>query len=94
MKWILLFILAACNFVAIWNVFAPSITDWAQIVPEGITCTSCESPDVQLALAQAAVAGREPFLRGMQTASYWLFAVGAVNIFCLGLLLGRRRDKV
>jgi hypothetical protein len=71
---------------------SPAIVTYAELPPVGISCNSCSTPDVSLALAKAAAAGRAQ-IQSLAMSNGWLLVVlGAVNALCaVGLFWPSRK---
>jgi hypothetical protein len=75
------------NIFAVLIALSPSLVTYAQVIPDGITCTGCNGADVQSALIRAANAGREQVIGTVQSQSHWLILAALLNTLVIGLLL-------
>lgn len=94
MKWLVLLIAIAANVLMWLIVISPTLVTWAQVVPDGIACGQCNTPDVRHALILAADAGRSQMTHHIQVAAKWVAALGAFNVLLVAyLLFGKRQHK-
>jgi len=87
MKWLILFLVAAVNVAGAFYTLVPGLLTYAEVSPEGITCSACNTPEVQKALTAAATYGRATILRGLEKSSSWLPVLVFFNIAVVGWLL-------
>jgi hypothetical protein len=79
---------AALAFVAL----SPAFVSYADVVPRGIRCAECDTPDVQHALVQAAKAGRQQIIGTIASNKAIVLGSAALNVGVLALALLLRRS--
>ena len=77
---VVLMITFSVNVVGLFRLVGAQSVTYAEVVPKGITCEGCETPQVQAALARAAAAGRGQILGDGEDKFHWLIAVLLTNI--------------
>ena len=93
MKWFLLLAFVAINVVVAFFALVPGLITYADVPPEGITCSSCTEPEVQKALTAAATYGRGTILRQLNTSANWVLGLVVFNTVAFSLALFFRRSN-
>jgi len=86
MRWVAPLLAVVVNIVFLALAVAPAMVTYAQVPPPDIVCISCVSPDVQIALAQAAASGRAQIVGQLHRMFPVLCALGVVNIALVSVL--------
>jgi len=80
MRWLLISIVILANVAAVLLALAPTLVTFAEVLPHGINCASCSSPEVTAALIHAASAGRAQVIGVASSYSWLLVAVACFNV--------------
>ncbi|STQ90791.1 hypothetical protein EV682_102333 [Iodobacter fluviatilis] len=80
MRWLLIGIVLLANAAAIFLAFAPTLVTFAEVVPLGVNCASCSSPEVTATLSHAASVGRAQVIGVVSSYSWLLVAVACFNV--------------
>jgi hypothetical protein len=83
MRWILILMAVVVNTMAIIIALSPQFVTYANIVPQGINCVSCSSPEIQQALIKSAIAGRAQVLGVLSSGNWWLLGIAIFNVFAV-----------
>lgn len=82
-RWLLIGIVLLANIAVVFFALAPTLVTFAEVLPNGVNCVSCDSPEVKAALIRAASAGRSQVV-GVFSSNSWLFIfVACFNIAAL-----------
>lgn len=46
MRWLLIGIVLMANIAVVFFALAPMLVTFAEVMPNGVNCTSCDSPEV------------------------------------------------
>lgn len=80
MRWLLMCVVFLANVEAVFLALAPTLVTFAEVLPHGINCTLCGSPEVTAALIRAASAGRAQVIGVASSYSWLLVAVACFNL--------------
>ncbi len=80
-RWFLIGIVLLANIATVLFALTPILATFAEVVPDGISCGSCDSPEVMAALIRSAIAGRAQII-GVVSSNSWLF----ISIACFNVV--------
>ncbi len=82
-RWFLIGAVLLANIAAVLFALLPTLVTFAEVLPDGVYCAACESPEVKAALIRAASAGRLQVI-GISSSYNWLFIfVASFNVAAL-----------
>jgi hypothetical protein len=93
MKWFLLLAFGAINVAGAFFALMPGLITYAEVPPQGITCSLCTEQEVQKALAAAATYGRATILHQLNTSANWVLGLAVFNTVAFSLALFFRRSN-
>lgn len=81
--WFLIGTVLVANIVVVFFALLPSLVTFAEVLPDGVNCAACDSPEVKAALIRAASAGRLQVIE-ISSPYNWLFIfVASFNVAAL-----------
>jgi predicted MFS family arabinose efflux permease len=91
--WLTIAAVVVLNAALLFFALAPGVVTYAGLPPAGVVCSSCASPEVQVALTQAAAVGRAQIQSLVLSKVWWVGALALGNIAIVFAVLLRRRGE-
>ena len=85
--WITFFVAVLLNLAGIFFALSPGLVTYAEVPPKEISCSLCSTPEVQQALIRAVALGRSQISGLLQSNTWLIITVGAINVVLIGGLL-------